>query len=134
MSKALDKRAREVILMRMSERGEMAVEEVMDLVRPHYDFDPLVSKEREIRRKSNRLIAQLKDEQGVRTCFGYTDSNGQSKYINVDKTENVEALVAITSQINSNYNGLKKTAKKLNSRLLELVGQMKMFDQDEQTS
>ena len=133
MSKDLDKKAREVILGIMVDRGVITVEEVMDLVRVHFMFDPVASKEREIRRRANRLMAQLKDKTGVRTCLNYTDTKGQSKYINVDTTEDIEALVAVTEQIYRNYNGLKKTAKKLNSRLLELGGQTKMFGEgDEQ--
>jgi hypothetical protein len=130
MSKDLDKKAREVILGIMADRGVMTVEEVMDLVRVHFMFDPIASKEREIRKKSNRLMAQLKDKQGVRTCLNYTDSKGQSKYINVETTEDVDALVAVTEQIYRNYNGLRKTAKKLNSRILELGGQITMFGED----
>ncbi|MHB8124696.1 MAG: hypothetical protein ACYDEJ_03470 [Desulfitobacteriaceae bacterium] len=132
MSKGLDKKAREVILGIMTDRGVMTREEVMDLVRVHFMFDPIASKEREIRRKANRLMAQLKDKQGIRTCLNCTDNKGQSKYINVETTEDVESLVAVAEQIYRNYNGLRKTAKKVNARLLELGGQISMFgDEDE---
>lgn len=52
---ALDKDSREFIMEKMREQGEMTIEEVMDMIRPHYvpDYDML--KEREIRQIATRI-------------------------------------------------------------------------------
>jgi len=126
MSKALNKKAREVILSRMEELGELTTEAVMDLIRPHFMFDPFESREREIRRKAHRVMAQFKDDKGDRTCYNCTDQ-GESKYVNVDTTSNVEALKSVGAQLRNKYLGLRKGRKKVTSRLLELAGQGSMF-------
>ena len=131
MSRALDKRAVEAILRLMEELDEVTTEAVMDVIRPHYVFDPHVAKEREIRRKANRLMARFRDDKGIRTCFSYKDVTGQSKYVNVDKTNDIEAVKAVNEQINDKYFGLGKAKKKLNARLLELAGQTKLFEEGE---
>ena len=132
MSKALDKRAREVILAKMEDLGEMTTEAVMELVRPHYIFDSLAAKERELRRKAHRLMAQFRDDKGVRTCYSCMD-NGQSKYVNVDKTSNVAALNSVNIQLRNKYIGLRRARKKVNRRLLELAGQMELFGENGST-
>jgi len=132
VSRALDKRAVEAILRLMEELDEVTTESVMDIVRPHFMFDPRVAREREIRRKANRLMARFRDDKGVRTCFSYKDVTGQSKYVNVDKTNDIEAVKAVSEQINDKYFGLSKAKKKLNARLLELAGQTSLFGEDEE--
>ena len=126
MSKALNKKAREVILSRMEELGELTTEAVMDLIRPHFMFDPFESREREIRRKAHRVMAQFKDYKGDRTCYNCTD-HFFFKYVNVDTTSNVEALKSVGAQLRNKYLGLRKGRKKVTSRLLELAGQGSMF-------
>jgi len=131
MSKALDKRAKAVIMMLMEDLGELTTEAVMDLIRPHYMFDPRVAREREIRRKAHRIMAQFKDEKGTRTCYNFTDTTGLSKYINVDKTSDVDALKSVDAQLRNKYLGLRQGRKKVTARLLELAGQIAIFDEDE---
>lgn len=129
MSKVLDKRAKQVILDQIECLGEVTTETVMELVRPHYIFNSLVAREREIRRKANRIMAQFRDGQGTRTCFSYTDNSGQSKYVNIDKTFDIGALNGVSRQINNKLYGLTKASKKVNARLLELAGQTKLFEE-----
>jgi hypothetical protein len=122
--RSLDKRAKEAVMNQMAELDEITTEAVMDLVRPHYIFDPFLSKEREIRVKANRLMAQFRDERGIRSCFNYKDAEGQSKYVNIDKTKNDEALKRVEAQIRAKFNGLNKAKRKITRRRLELAGQL----------
>jgi hypothetical protein len=128
----LDKRAKEIILQQIHELGEVTTEAVMDLVRPHYMFNALAAKEQAVRRKSHRLMSQFRDENGVRTCYNFEDSTGASKYINVDITDDLDALTGVNIQISSKLNGLLQAKKKIIRRAIELGGQMKMFDSDVQ--
>ena len=127
MSKALDKRAVDVILALMEDLGEITTEAVMDLIRPHYMFDVHAAKEREIRRKTHRIMAKFKDDKGVRTCFNYTDALGQSKYVNIDKTFDINALYGVDQQLSQKVSGLRKSGMKSSRRILELSGQMGLF-------
>jgi hypothetical protein len=130
--KNLDKRAKEAIFEQIAELGEITTEAVMDLVTPHYAFNPRKAKEREIRRRANSLMSQFRDEQGIRTCFNYKDVDGQSKYVNVDETKNQTALNRVEQQINSKYDGLTKTKVKIERRQLKLNGQLGLFDKSAQ--
>ena len=56
-SRKLEPKAREVIIQKMMESGEMTVEEIMDLVRPHYLFDPQAAKEQGIRKLTHQMMA-----------------------------------------------------------------------------
>lgn len=132
MSKALDKRAVEIILALMEAKGEMTTESAMDIVRPHFMFDPRAAREREIRRKTHQLMAKLKDDKGIRTCFSYTDDLGQSKYVNIDKTLDIVALNGVDRQLNQRVTGLKKSGMKSSRRILELSGQMGLFGEGEE--
>jgi len=132
VSKTLDKRAVVVILKRMEDLGEITTEAVMDEIRPHYTFDVRAAKEREIRRKAHQLMAKLKDDKGVRTCFSYTDDLGQSKYVNIDKTLDINALNGVDRQLNQKASGLIKSGIKTSRRILELSGQMGLFGEGDE--
>jgi uncharacterized lipoprotein YehR (DUF1307 family) len=131
VSKALDKRAIDAILALMEELSEVTTEVVMDIVRPHLMFDPRAAREREVRRKTHQLMAKFKDDKGVRTCFSYTDALGQSKYVNIDKTFDINALNGVDQQLNQKVTGLRKSGMKSSRRILELSGQMGLFGDDE---
>lgn len=132
MSSALDKRATVIILELMEELSEVTTEAVMDLIRPHFMFDPRAARERELRRKTHRIMAKFKDDKGVRTCFSYTDALGQSKYVNIDKTFDINALYGVDQQLSQKVSGLKKSGMKSSRRILELSGQMGLFGEDEE--
>lgn len=124
---ALEKRAKEVIMSRMEGLKEITTEAVMALVRPHFQFDASKAREQALRRKAHSLMAQFKDETGVRTCFNYSD-NGESKYVNIDETKSLKALNGVDIQISKKYYGLNEAKKKINRRRIELSGQMELFD------
>lgn len=120
----LEKRAKEVIMGQIEDMGEITTEAVMDLIRPHFQFDYQNAKEQAIRRKANRLMSQFRDENGIRTCF----SAGDSKYINIDTTKDMQALNAVQKQIDEKYYGLNAAKKKINKRKRELEGQLPLFN------
>ena len=132
MSKALDKRAADVILALMEDLGEVTTEAVMDLIRPHYMFDAHAAKEREVRRKTHSIMAKFKDDKGVRTCFSYTDALGQSKYVNIDETFDINALNGVDQQLNQKVSGLRKSGIKTSRRILELSGQLGLFGEGDE--
>jgi len=116
----LEKKAREVIMEQMREHGNMDTEAVMELIRPHYSFNPAVAKEREIRRRAHSLMAAIKDEDGQRVAYNYTTAYGDSVYVNVKKTKSVDALAGVERQINKKYQGLSKAMRIVFNRFAEL--------------
>lgn len=94
--KYLDKRAKEVILNRMRDQGEMTVAEIMDLIRPHYFFDALEAREQGIRRQANRLIKSLRDESGIRTCFAV---KSEDVYVNIERCDNAVRISQVEEHL-----------------------------------
>jgi hypothetical protein len=127
---SLTKQAKEAIFAQMEDRGEITAEEVKDLIRPYYIFDPHRAREREIGKKANQLMAQFRDERGIRTCYNYKDVDGQSVYVNVDETKDLNALKNVKKQLNSKYDGLNKAKQKVTRRQRELVNQLSLFNLD----
>lgn len=124
-TKTLEKRARDTIVSIIMESGEMETEEIMDLIRPHFLFDPLVAREQAIRRKAHQLASQIRDEKGVRTVFACKEG-GISKYVNIDASKNVDDLRGVEEQLNMKLIGLSVSKSKASARRTEVEGQMRM--------
>lgn len=123
----LEKQAREAILKQMDELGEITTDAVIELIRPHYIFDIKKLRNQALRRVANSLMRRYKDDKGIRVCFNYRE-DGVSKYLNVDKTNNLKALETIENQLNKKYKGLNESKKKVNMRKQVLKGQLSMKD------
>lgn len=121
----LEKRARDVIVQQIMDSGDIEVEEIMDLIRPHYLFDPQKAREQAIRRKAHQLAAQIRDENGVRTVFACKD-NGVSKYVNIDLSEDLPSLKSVEAQLWEKANGNKTSAAKASHRRMEVEGQLSL--------
>lgn len=125
MSRVLEKKAREKILEQMDEMGgEITTEQVMNLINPYYIFDDRKLREQALRRTANSLMARYKDDKGIRTCFNVKNKNGESAYVNIETTKDVEALNIIESHLDGQYQGLNMSKKKVQNRRKELSGQL----------
>lgn len=127
-NQSLMKKAREVILTQMSELGEITTETVMELIRPHFSPDLQLLREQALRRTANNMMRGYKDENGIRVCFNCKNDSGDSVYINIDKTKNLDALKKIENLLNDKYMGLNASKKKVNRRKKELSGQIRFED------
>ena len=59
MRRTLEKRAKEVIISQMEQVGaSITTEQVVELVRSHYQFDAKAAREKELKRKANQLMSQ----------------------------------------------------------------------------
>lgn len=125
--RTLEKRAKEVIVSQMEAvGGSITTEEVIELVRPHYQFDAYLAKERELRRKANQLMSQFKDENGIRVCFNCKDEQGVSKYVNIEQTKNLDDLRRVDAQISKKFDGLRASKKKIDKQKFDLSKQIQM--------
>ncbi len=124
-TRTLESKARELIRQKMMESGEMETEEIMDLIRPHYLFDPAAAKEQAIRRKAHQLAAQIRDEKGVRSVFA-CKVDGVSMYVNIDESRNTQNLRGVETQLAEKLEGLKRSSYKVSKRVMEVEGQMSL--------
>lgn len=121
----LESKAKEMIMQKMLETGEMETEEIMDLIRPHFLFEPQVAREQMIRRKANQLASQIRDEKGIRTVFN-CKVGGISKYVNIDESRDTVALRSVEGQLDTKLNGLKISKAKASRRVMEVEGQLSL--------
>lgn len=122
--KGLEKKARDRILNQIEDLNEVTKENVIELIRPHYSFDIKNLEEQELGRVANRLIAQHKDDKGIRSFFNCKNDDGSSNYVNVDKTKDLNALSKIDKLLTNKYKGLNESKKKINRRQKEISGQV----------
>ena len=109
----------------LREKGGISVEQVNELVRPFFIFDHKKSYEAELKRKVHRLMSSFKDDKGVRICF--SDESGQ--YVNVDATNDLQAVTRVKRQLLRKFDGTKKSLKKVKHREKILMeGQMSLAD------
>lgn len=124
-TRTLEPKARELIVQKIRESGEVETEELMDLIRPHFIFDPQAAKESAIRRKAHQLAAQVRDEDGVRTVFN-CKVDGVSKYVNIDESHDRDSLRGVEDQLTEKLKGLSVSAAKASRRRAEVEGQMSL--------
>lgn len=129
-SKYLTPEAKEYIENQVLSRGEITTDEVMDIVRPHFMFDMLSAKEQQIRRVAHRIMSSMRSTDHSRTCFAI-DKCGESTYINIENSSNIEDLDKVREQLGYKFDGLNRSLKKVNERFKEIEGQMFFDDEKE---
>ena len=128
--RSLEKRAKEVIMEQMHDLAEISTETVMELIEPHYIFDHQKAKQQAIRRKAHSLMAQFRDERGIRSFFACHDKDGNSKYINIETTKDLVALNAVEKQINNKFMGLNESKKKIELQRMKLIEQLTLWESE----
>lgn len=112
----LAKETREAILEQMDELGEITTEDIMELIRPYYMFDIRKLRNQALRRAASSLMRSYKDDKGVRNCYSFTNKEGKSSYVDINKTNDLKALGNIELQLNKRYKGLNASKKKIKLR------------------
>lgn len=121
--RTLEPKAREMIYQKIHEAGVMETEEIVELIRPHYNFDPTVAKEQALRRKAQQIMTSIRDENGARTVFN-CKTDGISKYVNIDTSRDVDSLRSVDRQLAEKLKGLKISSAKASRRRAEVEGQL----------
>ncbi len=127
MAKYLTPEAKKYIEDQIHDLGEITTEEVMELVRPHFVFDPQSAREQQLRKIAHRIMYGMRDEKQIRTCFAVKKS-GESVYVNIDKSTNLDDLTKVRKQLGNKFDGLNRSLKKVKARTREVQGQMSILD------
>jgi len=127
MPRKMNKQARDLVIEKIQENGFASTDEIVDFVRPFYEFDSLASKEREIRRYVGQLVRSQRDEQGTRTMFL---EKTKSEIIDIDACQDSARIALVGQQLMLQSKGLWKSIKKAERRKLEINGQVSLFDED----
>lgn len=124
-SRKLEPKAREMIKHKLYEMGEIETEEVMEMIRPHFLFNPVIAKEKELRTVAQKMLSGIRDEKGVRTVFA-CNVDGVSKYVNIDESRDIASLRGVDRQLAKKLEGLEASSAKASKRRMEVEGQMSL--------
>lgn len=125
---SLERKAKETILRQIEDLGEITIENAIELVTPHFSFDADKSRKSAIRRRTISLIAQLRDEKGVRKCFVIKDTEGISKAINIEKNNSLTELGLVESAFTRVMKGYYSSIAKVKNRKSIIEEQTSIFD------
>ena len=124
-ARKLEPKAREVIKQKLYEMGEVETEVVMEMIRPHFLFTAITAKERELRRTAQQMMSSMRDDKGIRTVFA-CNADGVSKYVNIDKSKDLDNLRGVDAQLRTKLEGLKASSAKASRRRMEVEGQLSL--------
>lgn len=124
-SRKLEPKAREMIKHKLYEMGEIETEEAMEMIRPHFLFNPIIAKEKELRTVAQKMLSGIRDEKGVRTVFA-CNVDGVSKYVNIDESRDIASLRGVDRQLAKKLEGLEASSAKASKRRMEVEGQMSL--------
>lgn len=117
----LEKKAKEKILEQMEYLDEINSDTVADLIIPHMQVDVRELIRQKAKKKANELIATKKEQDGIRSWFACKD-----KYVNIEKTKNIEDLNIIEESFVKKYTSLNQSKKKIERQKDLLMGQLKI--------
>ncbi len=117
----LEKKAKEKILEQMEYLDEINSDTVADLIIPHMSFDTKKAIRQQAKRQANQLISKMKGKDGSRSWFACKD-----RYVNVEKTQNMEDLNIIEDSLAKKYVGLNKSKEKIERQKEILSGQLRI--------
>jgi hypothetical protein len=100
---------KEIVKSNIDRMGNLTVDELIELLRPHYIFDKNKLVELELRRKVYGIMGSFKDENGARIY--YSDNAGN--YIDVKNTRDLDDLGKVKKQLFGKYSGLLTALKKV---------------------
>lgn len=116
----IDKEAKEKIIKQIDTLGEVTIDKIMELLQPYYRFDVRKLRNQALRRAASGIMRTYKDKKGMRNCYSYKSNEGKSKYVNIDESEDLEALRKIEIQLQSKAKSLNISMKKIRLRRKEL--------------
>ena len=128
MARKLSKEAYNYVMDTIRENGSMSTDEVVELVRRHYDFDPRTARERELRRYVGQLVRSQRDSRGTRTMFL---EKSASEIVDIDHCKDIDKVSAVATQLRQQAAGAYRSYRKAAMREKVLNGQVSMFDEME---
>lgn len=105
---------------------EVTVDFVVGLLRQILIYDPKMVEEQWYRDKARRLLAQRRDESGVRVMFA-TQEPERGVFINIETCKDLSKVRAVKAQLEDKYAGIAASIAKAKRRVEELEGQTSLF-------
>lgn len=124
-SRYLEPEARKRINEILDLRGEMSMDEMVELVMPHMIFDIDNMKLQTTKNVCRGIVASRKDPHGIRTTFAVKRSKN-SLYVDIDNCKSVSSVRQIEELLREKEEGIAKSRIKARNRRLVLEGQISM--------
>ena len=125
MARKLSKEVYDYVIATVRANGHMPTEDIVELIRGHYDHDPEAARERELRRYAGRIFRSQRDVNGVRTMFL---EKKNAMVVDVERCDDLALVRAVAEQLRAQVIGITNSYNKAAKRMKTLDGQTTMFD------
>lgn len=123
-SRIISREALEAVKQQLHDLGELPRGDLIELIRPHCTFDPVMLQEQALGRLAGRIVRSMRDEMGTRTAFII---QGHDIIVDIETCKSYPRVAAVDDQLIRQIDGLTRSQKKSSRRKLELAGQMTLF-------
>lgn len=129
----LTKQVKSYIYWTAKQRGSVSAEDVAEIIQDLHIFDPVAAEKQWCRDRARKLIADWKDEDGIRILFA--TGTGDAEYVNIETCQEPFKLAAVRHQLTQKKNGITRALKKSDRCMAVLTGQSPLFGEprDEST-
>lgn len=124
----IDPQTKQYIEDKIAANGIINVDEVVAIIHPFYQFDPVLAREREEKVYARRLLASRRDDNGTRTCFATKDPEHPQEYVDIEHATDLHKLDGVIKQLVAKRNGLDGPIRKAMRKRKQIVGQMAFKD------
>ena len=104
-------------------RESFTKDEVMEFMKPYFEFDAEKAYLKELNLASNGMIASLKDGENVRKVMMF-EKEGERHYTNIDLCKNVYHLKAIRDRNQKTRDGYTRVIKKIERKIFIIQKQI----------
>ena len=121
LRKDFNENLKEIIKVAMDENGgKIELDEAKELIRPHFEYDPVDLAEKALTSKTRYIIYSFRDKKGIRLCV----ANNTGLYIDIESPGNLDEMIEAEKQIRLKYAGLGKLLSKIRRKIREIDGQI----------
>jgi len=118
---------KDIIQEAMSENGgKIGIDDAVELLRPHFEYDPDRSYETALKNKTRAVINSITGDDGARSCY----ANTGGLYLNIEMVDDPGEMAKIMKQVIAKLKGIVEAYKKIRGKMKQLDGQTSMFDEE----
>ena len=108
---------REIVAKNLEKIDRPKLEDIIEIIRPHYIFTKDQLMERELKNRARYIMRSFKDAKKVRTYF----LNNNGAYINIEKSTDLGDLEKVDTQLSVKYTGILSAIEKVRARIYSVI-------------
>lgn len=105
----------------MDKDSPVILDTVVELIKEMHVYDPIVAEEQWYKNTARKLIASIKDDDGLRTFFSARPVSRE--FVNIETCTDISKLDAVKYQLTKKRDGLDRHIEKNDRHRAQLTGQ-----------